>query len=648
MECHRRCCPTAAQQLCSPNQQLCASITTQGRLSYRVAVHGTEILGPSRLGLRCADDREFGNNVTLLKAEREDVDTSWVNALGKHHEVRDHHRQLRLILREQGPAADTFSVVFRAFDDGIAFRYELPKRAGAQEFVLAEELTQFAFTVDGRSWAGDHVAVPPTDEDSRGGFVGSQEWEYRQRRLTDLPVHTPTGLPALVDTPAAWVAITEAELVDWSGMWLAREPQAAGSTAVTLPARLAPRLDGHGLVQATLPHASPWPVLMVGQEPGRLVESDIVLNLSSPAKIADTSWIKPGMMSWEMWWSGVGKKDTATMKTFIQFASDMGWAYQLIDGSWYVNRQTPSADITKAVPAEDLPDLLRFAAERHVKLWLWLHWTDVDRNDNYKAAFAQYEQWGIAGVKIDFLDHDDQDMVNWYEKLTRTAAEHHLMINFHGAYKPTGMIRTWPNQITREGVMGNEYNKWSRRVNAEHRVTLPFTRFLAGPGDFTPGGFLNRSPEQFQINVVPTQVLGTRASQLAEFIAYDSPVTCVSDHPDNLRDQPGIDFLRGLPTVWDDTRVLSGTPGEHIVMARRSAADWYLGALNNDYQRVQTVRLDFLGPGNWQMRWWHDARDSGVNAEHIDVEERTVSAATLIDLRLAPGGGAVAHFVRAP
>ena len=177
-----------------------------------------------------------------------------------------------------------------------------------------------------------------------------------------------------------------------------------------------------------------------------------------------------------------------------------------------------------------------------MRLWVWLYWSDVDKDDAYKRAFALYEKWGIAGVKIDFMDRDDQEMVNWYEKITRCAAEHHLLVDFHGAFKPTGMIRTWPNQITREGVLGNEYNKWSRRVTPEHRVTLPFTRFLAGPGDFTPGGFVNRPPDRFQSGVSPTQVQGTRAGQLALFVAYESPVMCVCDHPVNMRGQPGRRF----------------------------------------------------------------------------------------------------------
>ncbi len=641
--------PSTAELL-SPDGHIAVTVSTSGALSYRVTVDGVPVLNDSRLGLRLRDG-ELGRDVTLVKADRAETDTTWINPLGKRRQVRDHHRELALTLRERAGGRE-FQVIFRAFDDGIGFRYALPAGTGAKDFVVEEELTEFAFTADNLCYAGDHTHIPSDEYDTRGGFAGSQEWEFLKQRLSDLSPDTVTGLPLLTHTPAAWVAVTEADLFDWAGMWLARKPLSAGTTAVTLRARLAPRLDGQGLVKAVLPHASPWRVLMVGREPSRLIESDLVLNLSTPCQIADPSWVKPGMMAWDSWWSGVGKKDTATMKQFIQLAGDMGWPYQLVDGGWYVGTHTnvprPDADITKTAPAIDMPELLRFAAENKVRLWVWLYWTDAAKGDAYKAAFALYEKWGLAGVKIDFMDRDDQEMVNWYEAVTRAAAEHHLMVNFHGAYKPTGMIRTWPNQITREGILGNEYNKWSRRVTAEHRVTLPFTRFLAGPGDYTPGGFLNRSPAQFQTRVNPTQVQGTRAGQLGLFVCYDSPVMCVSDHPDHLRGQPGLDFLQVVPTVWDETRVLSGTVGEHLVMARRSGNDWFVGALNNDYTRVCSTKLDFLGEGKWKMRWWHDARDSDNNPEHIEIEERTVTAGETLNLRLSPGGGAVVHFVREP
>jgi alpha-glucosidase len=236
-------------------------------------------------------------------------------------------------------------------------------------------------------------------------------------------------------------------------------------------------------------------------------------------------------------------------------------------------------------------------------------------------------------------------MVQWYEKITRAAAENQLMVNFHGAFKTSGFDRTFPNQITREGVLGNEYNKWSSRVTPEHKVTLPFTRYLVGPGDFTPGGFLNRQPALFQ-SQKPTQAQGTRAAELALFVVYDSPLACACDHPNHYRDQPGADLLRLVPTVWEDTRVLEGEVGEYVVMARQSGEEWFLGALTNSQSRELSIKLDFLGAGTWQMQQWTDGADAAENAEHLAIEERTVSAGDTLRWRLAPAGGGVARLQR--
>jgi alpha-glucosidase len=532
-------------------------------------------------------------------------------------------------------------MVFRVFDDGVAFRYELLSQPGMRDFILEQELSEFRFSGDFACYAGEQEK----------GFAGPQEWEFARRRLSDIKPASIVGLPILVETPSAWVAIAESDLLDWAGLWLGgveAKPESAASTEAVsqaLVAKLPPRPDGEGLVKARAPHRSPWRVVMIGRQPGKLIESEIVRNLSTPSEVKDSSWVKPGMMAWDHWWTGDTIMDTATIKQYIQLAADMGWPYQLIDWGWYGESNKAEADITKVVASLDMVEVRRFAAEKGVRLWLWLHWTDVDRNDAYQKAFPLYKEWGIAGVKIDFMDRDDQEMVRWYEKITRAAAEHQLMVNFHGAFKTSGFDRTFPNQITREGVLGNEYNKWSQRVTPEHKVTLPFTRFLAGPGDFTPGGFLNRQPAQFEATK-PTQVQGTRTAELALFVVYDSALACVCDHPDHYRNQPGADFLKLVPTVWDDTRVLDGAVGEYVLIARQSGDDWFLGALTNSQAREVSVDFGFLAPGEWRMQLWKDGPAADQNAEHLEIEERSVRFGETLRLRLAPAGGCVARLQR--
>lgn len=621
----------------SPDGAIGLTLSVQGALTYAVTVDGRPMVLPSKLGLQFNDGTVLGRDVRLLRIQGRNADSTWENPWGKRRRVRDQYRELRLVLREKTGAGRDFEVVFRAYNDGVAFRYILPSQAGFETFVLEREQTEFAFAGNYACFAGEH---------EKKGFAGSQEWEFKPGKLAAIKPESVLGLPLLIQTPVAWVALTESDLRDWAGMWIggAAATKTAAGSGVTLTAKLAPRLDKNGLVKAATPHQSPWRVLMIGRQPGRLIESDLVLNLATPSQLTDASWVKPGKMAWDHWWTGDVKMDTATIKQYIQLAADMGWPYQLIDWQWYGAFNKPEADITQVNPAVDMDEVRRFAQEKGVKLWLWLYCSDADRNDAYQKAFALYEQWGIVGVKIDFMDRDDQEMVNWYEKITKTAAEHHLMVNFHGAFKTSGFNRTFPNQITREGILGNEYNRWSTRVTPEHKLTLPFTRFLAGPADFTPGGFLNRQPGQFKVDSKAAQVQGTRAAELALFVVYDSPLCCVCDHPDHYRNQPGTDFLKVVPTVWDDTRVLAGEVARHLVMARRSGNEWFLGALTDGSARNLPVKLDFLGSGRWKMRLWQDATDSAVNAEHLEVEERAVTAADILTLRLAPAGGCVARF----
>jgi alpha-glucosidase len=619
----------------SPDGKIEVLCSVTGPLSYSVSVDGQRVLQESRLGLRLGGVGELGQEVELIEVARETVNHPWENPWGKRRQVRDHHNELRLTLREKSNGLK-FGVVFRAFDDGIGFRYVLPAQAGLNSLVLERDETEFAFAENDHCFAGQN--------DNAGGFHGAQEWEFKPQRLSDIKSESVIGLPLLVQTPAAWVAVTESDLLDWSGMWLGGATNASAN-GVTLVAKLAPRREGEGLVKASAPHDSPWRVLMIGREPGRLIESDLVLNLATPCELADPSWIKPGMMAWDHWWSGDTQMDTATLKQYIQLAADMGWAYQLVDWFWYGDPDKPTSDLRNINPAVDMNEVRRFAAGKNVRLWVWVRWNDLERFEKCDDVFARFEQWGIAGVKLDFMDSDDQFMVNWYERIARTAAAHHLMIDYHGAFKPTGLNRTLPNQITREGILGNEYNRWSKRVTPEHKLTLPFTRFLAGPADFTPGGFLNRQPGQFQIDPKATEVQGTRVAQLALFVLYDSPVGCVCDHPDHYRNQPGADFLKIVPTVWDQTRVLDGAVGEHLVEARQSGQNWFLGAMTLTARDIP-VKLDFLSAGRWKMQLWHDADDSGVNAEHLTVEEREVSPGDTLTLKLAPAGGAVARFQR--
>ena len=612
----------------SPDNQIAIRVNVSP-LSYSVTFRGEPVVVDSPLGLDLKNTASPGQ-FTVTDAQRRVEDKTTTPVWGKTTTIRDHYNELTLSLEGSDAAHTRLQLIIRAYDDGVALRYRLPAAAnGASSFVVTRERTSFRFAGDPTVWATSYP-----------GFHHSTEQHYPRLKLSDLTTEGIVGLPLLAEVkPDLYAAIAEADLTDWAGMSLKY-------TNDGLTANLSPRLDGNGLVAGTLPHDSPWRVIMLGTTPGALIESSLIENLNPPSAIADTSWIHPGMMAWDHWWSGDVKMDTDTNKRYIAFASEMGFPYQLIDWQWYGTFNDPKADITKPAPQLDWPGILQFAKDHHVREWLWLHSADVNRAleaGKLDAAFAQYEQWGIAGVKIDFMDSDDQAMVNWYIRVVQIAAAHHLMVDYHGAFKPTGLRVTYPNLLTREGVLGNEYNKFSDRVTPVHKLTIPFTRMLVGPMDYTPGGFLNRSPSEWK-QTTPTEVMGSRAQELALFVVYWSPLTCVTDDPEHYRGQPGLEFLRAVPTVWDETKVLDGKVGEHIVMARRSGKRWFVGGMTADAPYSYKMPLSFLGSGTYTAHLYLDPQDSTAKYDALAESTRRVTSADTLTLNMRVAGGAALYF----
>lgn len=286
----------------------------------------------------------------------------------------------------------------------------------------------------------------------------------------------------------------------------------------------------------------------------------------------------------------------------------------------------------------DMPAIIEYAGSKGVKCWLWLYCSDVNRNDAYKTAFPLYKDWGIAGVKIDFMDRDDQEMVNWYRRIVKEAADNNLMVDFHGAYKPDGLERTYPNLLTREGVLGEEYSKFSNRIVPRHNVTLPFTRMLAGAMDYTPGGFLNVTPSEFK-RQSPTLVMNSRCAELAKFVIYESPYTVFCDHPDNVLGKTGSEFLTSFPTTWDDTRFIAGYPGEYVVIARQAGDRWYLGAMTNEQSRKVDVDTSFLPSGRYAVTCWTDGKNASDHPERVAKKTLKISSGEKISINMAQGGG---------
>jgi alpha-glucosidase len=603
-------------------------------LRYAVEFHGRPLIAESQMGLELEGQAALGPEMRLTGARPESVDQSYSIPAGKTSTVRDHYNSVRADFKDA--AGRELAMEVRVYDDGAAFRYVVPEQAALKQVRITHEDTRFTYAKE--------TATYPLVLD---GFQSPYEDDYLERQVTGLHPDWLIGLPLLAEQPGVgWVAITEADIDNYAGMYLRKD-----KGPLTLRAELSPRVDLPGVaVETVAPFSSPWRVLMIGDQPGRLIESNIILNLNPPSKIADTSWIRPGKSAWD-WWSGESAPsvsfktgmNTATMKHYIDFASQSGFAYMLIDAGWALaNRKSPDdyaavADITQVTPEVDMPELLRYAREKNVRIWLWSHWTSVDKYMD--QAFPLFEKWGIAGVKIDFMNRDDQWMVGFYHRVVETAAAHHLMIDFHGAYKPDGLRRTYPNLITREGVMGKEYSKWSARVTPVHNTTLPFTRMLAGPLDYTPGGFGNSNREHFVARNSMPMVLGTRAHELALYVVLESPLEMVSDYPEHYLGEQAFDFIKQVPSTWDEVRVITGRPMENITLARRSGKDWYVGSLTNWDERTVKVPLDFLGEGNYVAEIYADAPDSAQEATHSIYSRQPVTRSTVLDIHLVSGGG---------
>jgi alpha-glucosidase len=356
------------------------------------------------------------------------------------------------------------------------------------------------------------------------------------------------------------------------------------------------------------------------------------------------------------WWPnfrtdrpGVPNKSSfENQQDYIDFAADNGIRYLELEPPWYETepgvedgKQSPAtSNPLKPLPEMRVQELIQYARSKNVGVFLWIHWSLLVHNMD--EIMATYQKWGAAGMKVDFFDRDDQEMVGIYQEIARKAAAHKLMVFYHGSYNPTGMQRTWPNVLTYEGVMGNEWNKWSDRVTLKHTLTIPFTRMVSGPMDFTPGGFRNVMPGDFKVNFDLPQVMGTRSRQLAMFVVYESPAQMVCDYPGAYRGQPGLDFLKVVPTNWDETRCLDGAIGEHIVVARRKGDVWYLGAMTDEQPRTLEIPLDFLKAGQtYKVESWSDPASGGMATELARSQAECMGGAQQkLTLRMSAGGGA--------
>ena len=658
----------------SPDGKIKVDITTAGgkdqkSLEYSVSFNGKPLINGSSLGISFKGKDNLSSNMKIVETKSISKDEKIKIPIGKCVDVTDKYNEITVSLADN--AKRELNIIFRVYNDGAAFRYEIPKQADMDSLEITNELTSFNFNGDNQYW-GLHFP----------NYTSSYETDYTASTISNIKPDSLTALPILIKSADdSWVAITEAELTDYAGMYL----RGATNGGNSLVCSLSPHPDSSGVaVTSAAPKTTPWRVMMIADNPCRLIESNIILCLSKPCAIEDPSWIKPGKTAWD-WWSGqivkgqnfTGKTDTRTMKHYIDFASEAGLEYMLIDVGWYF-LENPSdwfsnSDITKPIKDIDIPGLVDYGKSKNVGILLWIYWKAAE--EQMDVAFPLYEKWGVKGVKIDFMNRDDQYMVNFYEKTVKLAAEHHLTIDFHGAFKPTGLRRTYPNLLTREGVMGLEYSKWSKRTNPEHDCTIPFTRMLAGPLDYTPGGFSNATQEKFVPRNLEPMTQGTRCHQLALYVVFESPLQMLPDYPENYKKGLGLDFLKKVPSTWDETIVLDGQPGDYVSIARRHGDEWFVGAITDWTARNLELTFNFLDKNKkYIAEYYTDGDDALKNAESVkyykffisnpesnetpskgdskNIKEHSLSSITAqekkLNIKLAPGGGSAMRIYPMP
>lgn len=630
----------------SPDGHITLKVSNKSDLTYSVSLDGKTLIGTSPMGFNLKDEAPMtGNFVVENNANVKNGVEAWTPVVRqKHAQCSVPYNELKLNLKEKDGQYRRMNVAFRVTNDAVAFRYTLfgiPVLGNRQ---ITRELTGFAVPEQSSLW------IPDFDYyDKQHPYRSSQEGEFTETPVKDIKKDVHAGLPGLIKVDNDnWMAILEADLDNYPAFYLGRSEEPKDGFQL-LDTKLTP-IYGEpedGVKERFSEEASSsWRVIMIGHNPGKFIESETVNSLNPPCAIKNTSWIKPGISAWDNWWSGEVKMEQDVIKKYIDFASKEGWPYMLIDWTWYGPYNKPEAIITKPAKQLDMPAILNYAKSKNVGIWLWLRCEDANNNDQYKDAFPLFHKWGVKGVKIDFMDRDDQDMVNWYRRIVKAAADNELMVDFHGAYKPDGIERTYPNLLTREGVMGGEYYKFSDRVTPEHNVKLAYTRMLAGPMDYTPGGFLNVTRKQFK-QQSPTLVSDTRAAELAKMVIYESPFLCFADHPDNVYGKTGEDFIRKVQATWDDTRFIGGTPDTYVAIAHKSGDKWFIGVLNNSQRRTVSLDLSFLPKGKYIVESWQDGKKADSDATDCTHKTTKADSAKPLRVNLANAGGYAAIITSA-
>lgn len=624
-------------QLRSPNGKTTVLIRVGDRIEYDVLLNHKLLLKNATLSID-VDHRKLGLNAQVLSATPATVNRDLRPPIPqKFATLRENYNELHLQMK------GNYAVRFRAYNEGVAYRFEtsLPQN----EIKVYDEESTLNFS------AAFNVYFPKEES-----FFSHNEREFVYLPMKDVSESAIASLPGVVSADnGVKVVIAESDVEDYPGLWLrGKNRNSLSATFPHYPAREELKGDRDLRVTRTEDHIAvtkgqrtfPWRIIGVAEKDADVITNQLVYLLAKPSQVTDTSWIKPGKVAWD-WYNannidGVNFKsgiNTATYKYYIDFASTHRIEYVILDEGWY-----KLGNLLEVVPEMDIETLVAYGKQKRVGIILWVVWKTLD--DQFEPAFDQFEKWGVKGLKVDFMQRDDQPVMNFYEKVCREAAKRRMLVDFHGAIRPALMTRTWPNLMTTEGVRGLEQSKWSKLANPEHNVTLPFTRMFLGPMDYTPGAMINSGNEKnFAAIFERPMSLGTRCHQLALYVVYESALQMLADSPSHYLREPEImKFLGPVPTVWDDTRVLQAKMGDYVAIARRRNADWYVGAITDWTPRELEIDFSFLPRGSYQLEAFQDGVNSDRVGSDYDRVVRHVTNTDKLTIRLAGGGGWAARI----
>jgi alpha-glucosidase len=626
----------------SPDGKTEIEVSTGKNLSWSVKQGDAEVLTPSELSLELSTGETLGHDARIKKVEVSKEDGIITTPFYKKGQVRDNYNQLKLSFKSD------YALIFRAYNDGVAYRF-ITTQAG---LIIKNEQAEFNFKDDDKAYL-------PFVNDFRNHsdpFNTSFEALYNVMPISAVKKDSLAFLPVLVDLGNNKKAvILEADIEDYPGMYLGAGNH--GLKGVFAPYPIAEGLGGYHNINLIVNNRAdyiaksvafksyPWRVVIISNNDAELLNNDMVQRLASPSRVADISWIKPGKVAWDWWndWniSHVNFKagiNDDTYKYYIDFASANKLEYIIIDEGW-----SSETDLTKISPALNLEKLVEYGKQKNVNIILWASWYAITRD--LEGLMSKYEQLGIKGFKVDFIDRDDQPVTKSLYEIAAVAAKHHLLIDYHGMYKPSGMQRTFPNVINFEGVKGLENVKWGVKDHPVYDVTMPFIRMLAGPLDYTPGAMRNATKSAWRAIGSNPQSQGTRCHQLAMYTIFEAPLQMLADNPTAYkREQESTDFIAAVPTTFDETVAITGKVSEYACIARRKGTTWFAGAMTNWDDRTITVDLSFLGSGKYSATIFED----GINADHDATDYKrsviTVTSSDKLNIKMASGGGWSARF----